>query len=115
MDKGKILSNIEDLRQQMHALAQEKGLTHPDVLEVSESIDVEMNTYIKLANMSKRKSKKSAPDPALNQIYLGYIIGALKRRKWTVDKIAQVVDAVALEYDLRALEDAERVYKRFKI
>lgn len=50
-----ILVRIENLRQDMHRLAGKKGITAPEVLTISQQIDVELNEYYKLRNFTGGK------------------------------------------------------------
>jgi len=43
-----ILSQIEFLRQEMHEVAMEKGIAHPDVLYISQKLDAILNECYKL-------------------------------------------------------------------
>lgn len=43
-----VLGKIERLRQDMHRLAGKKGIQAPEVLTISQQIDVELNEYYKL-------------------------------------------------------------------
>ncbi len=43
-----VLGKIERLRQDMHRLAGKKGIQDPEVLTISQQIDVELNEYYKL-------------------------------------------------------------------
>lgn len=43
-----VLEKIEKLRQDMHLLAGKKGITAPEVLIISQQIDVELNEYYRL-------------------------------------------------------------------
>jgi len=42
-----LLNKIEDLRQKMHVTALEKGITHPDVLMVTQRLDEVINKFYK--------------------------------------------------------------------
>ena len=44
---------IESLRQEMHILAQEKGLSHFEVLWASQRLDEAINEIYKIAQMQK--------------------------------------------------------------
>lgn len=43
-----ILAKLERLRERMHATAIEKGISHPDVLSVSQLLDSVINEYYSL-------------------------------------------------------------------
>ena len=43
-----LLCKIECLRKEMHVTALENGISHPDVLIVSQRLDEVINTFIKL-------------------------------------------------------------------
>jgi hypothetical protein len=113
MPMDKILNDIEGLRQQMYDLVKEKGIDHPDVLAVSQAIDLGVNEYIKLSKPDE-DDKGTAPDATTSRIYVGYVIAALRRKRWTVTKIKQVVDAMREEFDLKSMEEAARIYYRWK-
>lgn len=40
-----LLARIETMRQLMHDLASKKGITHPDVLLISQELDMVLNRY----------------------------------------------------------------------
>lgn len=44
-----ILSKIEFLRQRMHEVATEKGISHPEVLNISQKLDAVLNECYKLS------------------------------------------------------------------
>ena len=43
-----LCSKIEELRQQMHVMALERGISHPDVLVVSQKLDEAINELYQL-------------------------------------------------------------------
>jgi hypothetical protein len=45
-----ILKVIEDMRIEMYRLANENGMTHPSVIEVSMKIDEKVNEYLRVKN-----------------------------------------------------------------
>jgi len=55
--KGFILENlrcqIECLRQRMHVMALEKGISHPEVLMISQQLDAAMNELYKVDLLEK--------------------------------------------------------------
>jgi len=48
-----LLHEIEGLRQEMHMLAQEKGIRHFEVLRASQRLDELINEIYKIAQMQK--------------------------------------------------------------
>lgn len=42
---GNLWCKIENLRQEMHVTALEKGISHPDVLRVSQRLDEAINEF----------------------------------------------------------------------
>ncbi|MEW9672288.1 Spo0E family sporulation regulatory protein-aspartic acid phosphatase [Ammoniphilus sp. 3BR4] len=48
-----LVEKIEKLREDMHRLARRKGITSPEVLYISQQIDVELNNYYRLINTRK--------------------------------------------------------------
>ena len=44
----KLLYNIEYLRQEMYVMALENGISHPDVLMVSQKLDEVINKFFEL-------------------------------------------------------------------
>lgn len=53
-NKDKILQLIERLRQEMHYLADLKGISDPQVLAVSKKLDEALNKYEKLVQKDKQ-------------------------------------------------------------
>jgi hypothetical protein len=47
-----LVAKIEELRQQMIQLAEEKSLTDPEVCKISQHLDIYINEYIKLSRRS---------------------------------------------------------------
>lgn len=54
MSLEKLLLQIEELRQQLHAISEGKDLTDPEVVSASKKLDVALNEYYRLL---KDKSK----------------------------------------------------------
>ncbi len=44
-EEQKVLIRLEDLRRLLHETAREKGISHPDVLSVSQLLDKTLNEY----------------------------------------------------------------------
>ncbi len=55
---GNLYCKIECLRQRMHVVALEKGISHSDVLEISRILDQAINEYYKTSWKQKNKNKK---------------------------------------------------------
>jgi hypothetical protein len=52
-----LVEKIEKLREDMHTLAGRKGITSPEVLTLSQQIDVELNNYYRLTHREKVYSR----------------------------------------------------------
>ncbi|WP_240675755.1 aspartyl-phosphate phosphatase Spo0E family protein [Ammoniphilus sp. CFH 90114] len=48
-----LVEKIEKLREDMHNLAGRKGISSPEVLTISQQIDVELNHYYRLINITR--------------------------------------------------------------
>ncbi|WP_240689157.1 aspartyl-phosphate phosphatase Spo0E family protein [Ammoniphilus sp. YIM 78166] len=53
-----LVEKIEKLREDMHSLAGRKGITSPEVLTISQQIDVELNHYYRLTREKAYCSKQ---------------------------------------------------------
>ena len=63
LDRAKqLLARLEELRGALERLVVEKGLDHPDVLNVSQQIDEALNEYNRLTARRKR-SRRSPRGP----------------------------------------------------
>lgn len=51
-----LYSKIETLRTIMHTVALEKGISHPDVLRISQTLDIIMNEYYEINIRLKNSS-----------------------------------------------------------
>lgn len=47
---SELLAYIENMRQLMQDMASEKGISHPDVLRISQKLDVVLNKYYDLTS-----------------------------------------------------------------
>lgn len=48
-----LMEKIEKLREDMHCIARMKGISSPEVLSISQQIDMELNKYYKLLNIMR--------------------------------------------------------------
>jgi len=64
LDRAKqLLARLEELRGALERLVAEKGLGHPDVLNVSQQIDEALNEYNRLTARRRRGRRQSPRGP----------------------------------------------------
>jgi len=45
MNALQVIKDVEVLREKMHKIALAKGISHPEVLEISQKLDLKLNEY----------------------------------------------------------------------
>ncbi|WP_164984996.1 aspartyl-phosphate phosphatase Spo0E family protein [Ammoniphilus sp. CFH 90114] len=55
-ETAEILEKIEQLRKKMHAMVMIKGMSSPEVLHVSQELDVVLNQYKQLTTHQQQQS-----------------------------------------------------------
>lgn len=56
MNALQIIKDIEVLREKMHKAALAKGISHPEVLKISQRLDLKLNEYNRMINLGRALS-----------------------------------------------------------